>query len=291
MTQIFQSWLPKIPNIAKYIRKNKIKGTLYIFQPQEPTYPWDLIRRSTAVKYKQKCKLIFVVGNYADVNELRRITGVDNIEVILYKSIWFDIAYTKLSKANNPNPYNRSNYSFDKLFISLNNRIRDYRTFFVDTLFKYNLDGHVSFLEINDEVKAQFKHWKDPRILELQNKDVHDINQCLFNLPSQWYSTPINLVSETFNEPLENGDIDISEKTTYPLLMAKPFLVAGPVNFHKHLQDLGFELYTEIFDYSFDSIEKYEDRVDAMIKMVSELRNESYDELYDKCFDQAKRSA
>ena len=291
MKQIFEAWAYPIPNIGEYIRKKKIKGTLYVWAPQEPTFPWDGQRRSSHMKYKHKCKLIFVVGNYIDIEDLRRITGVDKIECIQYRTIWFDVAYTQLSKANNPNPYDRTNYKFDKLFISLNSVIREHRTYFVDMLFKYKLDGHLSFLHIDRTTIEQFKYWDDPRVLRLQDKEHKNVNYYLQNLPNQWYRAPIHLISETFHTPLPNGDIDISEKTTFPLLMAKPFLVAGPANFHKHLQDLGFELYTEIFDYSFDSIENYEERVDAMIKMVSNLQYKSYDELYDKCFAKAKRNA
>ena len=289
--QILEAWRDPTPNISDYLPRRRITGTLYVFVPQEPTFPWDSKPCPTAAAYKRRCNLVFIVGNYADVDNLRRITGVEDIEVIPYKTAWFDIAYTRLSKAHNADTFYRNNYTFDKLFISLNNRIRDYRTHFVDTLFKYDLDGYVSFLQIDENTKKQFQYWKNPRILELQIKERNNINKYLYKLPNQWYRAPIHLISETFNTPLPNGDIDISEKTTYPLLLGKPFLVAGPVDFHKHLGDLGFELYTEIFDYSFDSIENYEQRVDAMLRMVSELQYESYYELYDQCFAKAKRNA
>lgn len=291
--QIFEAWGEPIPNISDYLHRHRISGTLYVWVPQEPTFPWhSWSKQPTAVAYKRRCNLVFIVGNYADVDNLRRITGVEDIEVIPYKTVWFDIAYSSLTKqAHNADTFNRTNYRFDKLFISLNNAIRDHRTYFVDTLFKYDLDGYLSFLQIDENTKKQFKYWKNPRRQALQTQRRPNINKYLYKLPNQWYRAPIHLISETFNTLLPNGDIDISEKTTYPLLLGKPFLVAGPVDFHKHLGDLGFELYTEIFDYSFDSIENYEQRIDVMLNMVSELQYESYDELYDQCFAKAKRNA
>ena len=290
--QIFEAWREPIPNIADYLHRHRIRGTLYVFAPQEPTFPWhSWSKQPTAERYKRRCKLVFIVGNYADVDNLRRITGVEDIEVIPYKTVWFDIAWGDLSNAPNADTFNRHNYRFDKLFISLNYNIRDHRTYFVDTLFKYDLDGYLSFLLIDKKTKKQFKYWKNPKQLALQTRQQPNINEYLHILPNQWYQAPIHLISETFNTALPNGDFDISEKTTYPLLLGKPFLVAGPVNYHKHLEDLGFELYTEIFDYGFDSIENYEQRVDVMLKMVSELQYEYYDELYDQCFAKAKRNA
>jgi hypothetical protein len=59
----------------------------------------------------------------------------------------------------------------------------------------------------------------------------------------------------------------ITEKTAIPLLTSKPFLVASVPGYHAHLKKLGFELYTEIFDYSFD------DEIDEDIRYQKLLTN------------------
>ena len=45
----------------------------------------------------------------------------------------------------------------------------------------------------------------------------------------------------------------ITEKTWKPIVFKKPFLVWGGKGIHTKLKELGFELYEELFDYSFDN--------------------------------------
>jgi len=52
----------------------------------------------------------------------------------------------------------------------------------------------------------------------------------------------------------------ITEKTARPLLMKKPFVVLGCHKYNEYLKKLGFELYDEIIDYSFDDMPDVETR-------------------------------
>jgi hypothetical protein len=288
---ILEPWGKKVPiNVRQYLDSNKVKGTLYIWVPQETKYPYFPTKRLTVLPYKEKCKLVFIVGNYAHIKDIYELTGVQDIEIVPYQSYFFDKSYTTLAKQSNPQFAKIENYNFQKLFISLNNVLRPDRTYFVDTLFKYNLDGYLSFLQINDEHRMLFKYWKNAKVINFQGVEARK-EPWQVSLPKEWYQAPIHLISETMNEVLSNGDIRITEKTCYPLLTGKPFLVAGPQGFHKNLERLGFELYTEIFDYSFDSIENYEERIDCMIKMVSDLKYNSYNDLYLRCYEKARRNA
>jgi hypothetical protein len=67
----------------------------------------------------------------------------------------------------------------------------------------------------------------------------------------------INLIAETSIQDDAGdqcwGSMFITEKTATPILLNKIFLVASNVGFHNNLEQLGFQLYTELFDYSFDA--------------------------------------
>lgn len=75
----------------------------------------------------------------------------------------------------------------------------------------------------------------------------------------------------------------ISEKTVYPLLYGKPFIVLNAQGFHKSLQQLGFHLYTEIFDYSFDSELNVDNRIQGVVQnltRLSQLSPKEWNSLY-----------
>jgi ribosomal protein S17E len=77
----------------------------------------------------------------------------------------------------------------------------------------------------------------------------------------------------------------ITEKVITPILFLKPFIVLGDKGYHQFLKSLGFELFEEFIDYSFD-FEHNEDRRIEMfceqVKNVSELSADSITELNQK---------
>jgi len=94
-------------------------------------------------------------------------------------------------------------------------------------------------------VMYKWKYFSYRQIL-LEPEFANDKQQ--HRIPKQYYQSFAQLISES------SGDtIMLSEKTAIPLIIGKPFLIAGQMHFHKFLRELGFELYTEIFDYSFDN--------------------------------------
>ena len=68
------------------------------------------------------------------------------------------------------------------------------------------------------------------------------------------------------------------------------FLVWSVPNFHKSLQEIGFELYDEIFDYSFDSIENSNQRLDALLDQVEKIIDIDYQTAYNLVADKAERN-
>tara|TARA_B100000287_G_scaffold370733_1_gene368349 strand:+ start:1153 stop:2043 length:891 start_codon:yes stop_codon:yes gene_type:complete len=67
--------------------------------------------------------------------------------------------------------------------------------------------------------------------------------------PMEYWESVIDLVGE----PYTHHGASVTEKTFKPLFWQKPFLILGGQGIHTFLKNEGFELYDEIFDYSFDN--------------------------------------
>jgi hypothetical protein len=53
----------------------------------------------------------------------------------------------------------------------------------------------------------------------------------------------------------------------------KPFLVVGCTGWYKIFEQLGFKLYDELFDYSFDEIESFRYRHEAIMAQIKDILN------------------
>jgi hypothetical protein len=188
----------------------------------------------------------------------------DRIKFVNWK--YFCIPYTlgkyKISEQN------KKTDTFDHLFVSLNRSALPHKCFFIETLYEYDLikNNLVSWHKINFN-DFNFKHFDNqPLILDDISSGVE-----IVNYPPYYHRAFMDLVCESFND-LQ----DISEKTYKAIAAKKPFLSIGYKGLYKTLQDLGFVLYDEIFDYDFDEYEQFEDRVRNVIKQVKSLEGKDY---------------
>ena len=60
----------------------------------------------------------------------------------------------------------------------------------------------------------------------------------------------------------------------------RPFLTFATSGYYRFLQTFGIELYDEVFDYSFDSIQDREDRCIAVMEQMKKLKNKDLQRLY-----------
>lgn len=199
-----------------------------------------------------------------------------------------------------PNLQNKSNSQIIKeynedfyyLFITLNNVVKNNRCMQMDQLAKYDLieRGIYSWQswdqiygrDILNSNRYDFRYWKpEIKILDQFPKKIN-VNNIYdpgapngFTLPPQELKKSfMQIVSET-----HYTEIAYTEKTAAPLFFGKLFLVNGARHFHKSLENLGFKLYTEIFDYSFDDEFDLEKRTDMLTHNVFRLRNKTPSEL------------
>ena len=97
----------------------------------------------------------------------------------------------------------------------------------------------------------------------------------------EWLESEIDLVCESYQVKVFGW----TEKTSKALLFCKPFLVIGCAGWYKIFKKLGFKLYDELFDYSFDEIESFKDRHQAIMTQIKDILNMDRDVLKKKLLD------
>ena len=171
--------------------------------------------------------------------------------------------------------YNIKSIKFNKLFISLNNKSHHFRCEMIDMLSQYDLLKYSEYSWLKDSEIANtfdFKYF-DNKYKKL-NYDKNDGSNWFWK--DLLYGNPlINLITES-----DDSMIGISEKTCKSILIGQPFIVYSQKGFHKVLQEFGFELYDEIFDYSFDLLNSPKDRMKGICDNLNNLKDKALSQLY-----------
>lgn len=210
----------------------------------------------------------------------------NNVEIYYWHTFYLTQTLTRLVLYSN-NCHNKSvgyditkidsvidNLNFKYKFICLNKGPKLHRRYTMDYLAKYNLieNNAVSFRELNEQ-KVDIKYWKEKQLFLDQEKE--DNNTFIQEIvPNEYQYSFMQLVTESHDDLFI-----LSEKTAIPLFFNKPFLVSGCKHFHKKLQEMGFLLYDELFDYSFDDIDDLQERIDKLVQNINKYKDKSNEEL------------
>ena len=164
-----------------------------------------------------------------------------------------------------------SRTSFNHYLTSLNYRSHNHRCHLIDLMAKNNLieNNAITWHQlIGPGGHASMYDWKyfEPRQIRLSD----NFNDGWMRPPKQYFEAFAQVISES----TEFVTI-FSEKTVMGLICHKPFLIAGPVGIHSKLKDLNFELYDEIFDYSFDTEMDRETRYQLILDNFVRLKEEN----------------
>lgn len=165
-----------------------------------------------------------------------------------------------------------------KLFLSLNNKAHFHRCMMMDYLCKNDLlkHGDVSWHEVN--VQYNFRWWKMEKMI-LDGKYPQMLNS--YNtLPDGFSDTFISLVAEANMKAHF-----ITEKTWMPIFFKRPFIIFGPQGIHKEMSYLGFKMFDEIIDYTFDTYEHMEDRCQSIMNILKDLSDKDLSYLRKKIKD------
>ena len=108
----------------------------------------------------------------------------------------------------------------------------------------FNFQDHVR------ELTEFLYEWKSNVI----NKNVFNIS-----LPTETFSTCCDIVFETY---VNSDSIFFTEKTWKEIIFRRPFLSFGAKTQQDTFRKLGFQLYDNVFDYEYDSLNTLEQRFD-----------------------------
>lgn len=187
------------------------------------------------------------------------------------------------------------NKNIDRLYCCQQQSLGYHRDYLLDCLYDADLlqHGHVSYkqAQVGDENdilyrkylqdiknKPLHRNWqgKIPRWFEYGEHDSQLVYDYFDNPPPPldiWNQCTFNIVAESyFDVPVVDTRL-LSEKTYSCLFQAQPFVLVGCQYQHKYLQEEGYLLYDDVFDYNFDTLETVEQRIDAIVQQVKNLNN------------------
>lgn len=259
------------------IEKNSKIKKLVIFGPQEYE-PLDLYQQpghhimfDTYLKHKG-IKLFNVLNTATD-------RFINRTDTVMWRDFFaFTTVHDSMIHGGRYPPMGHSKITSP--FISLNRRSHSHRCFFIDMLAKHDLidAGIVTWHEYGHIPTYNFKFWKNRSIKTLPNDPIENSEDgkrfSLYKPPLEFSNSLFSIVCES-----EPNLIFITEKTFMPIYHKRPFLIAGAKNFHAHLKNMGFELFDEVIDYSFDALDTYEDRVTALMEQVKVICRHNSDNL------------
>jgi hypothetical protein len=258
---------------------DKVIENIYLDEPEEiiifGEQEWEIWAKKNFVDLvnKRNIKVKYTTASVVDEKYLERVKelGINNITVEQWSTYYFKFSTEKLNllKENKPSV-------FKYPFICLNNRGHEHRCRVIDYITKYNLldKGIISWVDPLHEA-GTFKYFDGNQIL--LNDDMKN-EQSSYIIPNEYYESLFDFVTESTSLA-----VIISEKTIKPLVFKKPFVIIGDKGINRYLESLGFKLYDEIIDYTFDDVDDLDTRAKLYVenmKKVSELTN--LDDIYNQ---------
>lgn len=180
---------------------------------------------------------------------------------------------------NRVRPFGIKTNKIQKLFTSLNGRPHPWRCEFIDNMYANGLFdyGYISWHELDyDFIDYNWQHWSPKKMSFDINWDNTDGLKDLFLPPNEFKTSAISLISESNTKCLF-----YTEKTYVPIFHQRPFFIYGAPHANTYLKNMGFEIFDNIIDYSFDTIIDDTERCKAYFKEVAKLKEMSYNEIVD----------
>ena len=167
--------------------------------------------------------------------------------------------------------------SKSKAYMCLNGKDKHTRRYLLDRL---PLDqGHVSYVCYDGKDPYVRSKTDVPIILDQERQDIRR-NDRWMN-PEIYHDAYINIVTEAF--PDKEIDCFITEKTFKPMLQLQPFMVQGNRHTLKRLREAGYYTFDELWDESYDDLETWQERTDAIVKNLHSFCTLSTHDQLAKC--------
>tara|TARA_B100000282_G_scaffold296612_1_gene279152 strand:- start:1458 stop:2780 length:1323 start_codon:yes stop_codon:yes gene_type:complete len=174
---------------------------------------------------------------------------------------------------------NKDSYKKNKTksYMCLNGKDKHTRRYLLDKL--PIAKGHVSYV-CYDGVDPHIK--SDTKVPIILDQEQHSIkrNDRWMN-PEIYHDAYINVVTEAF--PDKEIDCFITEKTFKPMLHLQPFMIQGNRYTLRRLREAGYKTFHDIWDESYDELETWQQRTDAMVEQLHKWCELSSQQQYEKC--------
>lgn len=199
---------------------------------------------------------------------------------------------------NNTKLLNKDFLMFNRRWLS-----HPHRTLFLYNIFQRNIidNFYISFtktdvdhsISYTDAVETHFCNFYNKEIdneilktiedrlpLLLDTNDLVSSNLMFeqFSDTKYFYDTSlVHVVSETY---FYSNIIHLTEKTFKPMLYKQPFIMLGPPFMLKHLRELGFKTFNNIWDESYDQIVNHNERLEKILNLLEFIGNLSKEDKY-----------
>jgi hypothetical protein len=124
----------------------------------------------------------------------------------------------------------------------------------------------VEFSSLNFKQMTEIPDFLHPKSRKYDNPTFQDK---LHLVPIEYLKSNVDIVCESYC----SESLFYSEKTWKPILFKKPFLILGSKNQNRSLTKFGFNIYDDVFDYSFDEEENLIDRIDGLVAQIQKFIN------------------
>lgn len=314
----FGSNIEILPKLAEYIKNRfdnedgRLPDKIYIlkltevyliledFMKKIVDYGFYFTSYNSIYVTKQKIapELIFINGDIALSHSIREYNNDIGLGISIPTTYGFSFPLLVRTRKRIINEHSNTrvadyNSATTKHFICLNGGASTYRADLVTRLHKTNIIDkcHWSWLR-----RYSTKVWDE----ELDNCDKTDSKIFDYRIIKELDMTTEELLFEDNQDRVDDfyyltdSLIDmgietapyhnqfITEKTWKPYLFGKVSLFFNCQSYYAILKNLGFELYDEIFDYSFDTIKDTGERMDAYFNEIKRISEISIEELQNK---------
>lgn len=255
-----------------------------VFFCETEWYHGDLNEEMAEVMNKHNVEVIITLCSFPNEFYNDQTKHFNNVKIDYWPTFWAHWTLMCGSRLNF-----KVNYTnFEHPFICLNNRNHLHRCILIDEIARNNLieKGVVTWNRFPNKTPSdsiyKMKYYDD-NFLYL--KDDFQTKLDSFLIPAEYHNSFLHVIGEA-----TTSVTCISEKTWLPILFKKPWIILSNQGFHKDLQSLGFELYDEILDYSFDSEPDLNKRAYLISENVKRICNSNHNNLYPLIKDKTIRN-
>lgn len=234
-------------------------------------------------------KIFYLSGNLRDSSDM---INVIPIFVLDYNNNWKSIQNLDQIKNN----FLQKNK--DDIILSLSRRNRSHRVIAHAMLINSELNDYSIIsqdicrnFKISDITLSNMglthKQWKrfQKQLPRIANKNDFEINAVFDHFPTLHDHTCFSIVNETEINNYNNTSMFFSEKILKPIINFQPFVIYGQCGINHALRELGYKLYDDYFDLSFDqepnNILRYKKLLESITSLTKQLAAASIKEQMD----------